>query len=80
MSDSLFPDAPQAFTIDDQIAAAEREVAMRKRVYPDWVKRQKISAEFAEFQVGAMEAIVVTLKRCKERGEVAAKIAGGWKP
>lgn len=76
----LFPDAPQAFTIDDQIAAAEREVALRKRVYPDRVRDKKMSADFAEFQVGAMEAIVVTLKRCKERGEVAAKIAGGWRP
>lgn len=73
----LFPDAPQVVTIDDQISAAERELSFRKRVYPRQISDKKMSEGFAQHQLDCMEAIIETLKRCKERGEIATRIASG---
>ena len=77
MANDLFPDAPQMWTLADQIAAAEREVKQRVRIYPRLVEQGKMSAEFAAQQIACMRAIVETLKQCKDRGEIATRIAGG---
>jgi hypothetical protein len=51
-----------------QIAAAERELKYRLRVYPRWQERGKISAQEAAAQLAAMRAIVQTLQQVA-RGE-----------
>lgn len=71
----LFPDAPQVVTMDDQIKCAERELGFRQRVYPRQVQDNKMSEGFATHQLQCQEAIIETLKRCKERGEIATRIA-----
>ena len=48
--------------LDAQIAAAERELAMRRRVYPRWIAAGKMKAEKAGAEYAAMAAIVETLK------------------
>lgn len=60
----LFPPS-----IDDQIAEAERELAMRRSAYPRWVANGTLKADKADRQVKAMEAILGTLRRVKARGE-----------
>lgn len=48
--------------LDAQIAAAERELALRRRVYPRWVAAGKMKNEKAVAETAAMTAIVETLK------------------
>ena len=48
-------------TLADQIAEAQRELALRKKCYPTWVKRGKLDAGEATYQIGVMEEIVRTL-------------------
>lgn len=48
--------------IDDQVAAAEREVNYRTRVYPRWVADGKMTQAFADHQLRCMTAIVESLK------------------
>lgn len=51
------------YTLRDQVACAKREIAMRERVYPKWVSAQKMRANEAEHETGAMKAILATLTR-----------------
>lgn len=49
-------------TIDEQIKAAKREQALRKRVYPKLVKDGKMTADEARHEIECMEEIVKTLE------------------
>lgn len=42
----------------DKLACAERELKMRKKVYPRWTENGKMSAGKAAHEIAAMEAIV----------------------
>lgn len=48
--------------LSDLAACADREVAMRERVYPGWVEKKKMSADKADHEVSAMKQIAVTLR------------------
>lgn len=61
------PDQPH-ITISEQVAAAERELRMRERVYPRRVADGKMTNKLAVHETAAMAAIVETLKGV-ERGE-----------
>ena len=50
-------------TLADQIAEAQRELALRKRCYPQWVKSGKIDAGDATYQIKVLAEIVRTLMR-----------------
>jgi hypothetical protein len=50
-------------TLQEQIAEAQRELALRRQCYPGWVKAGKLDAGDAYYQLQAMEAIVRTLTR-----------------
>jgi hypothetical protein len=45
-----------------QIAAAEREVKQRERVYPRWVSDGRMTQAKADHEIAAMKAIVETLR------------------
>lgn len=47
----------------EQIAEAQRELALRRQCYPGWVRSGKLDADQARHQLAAMEAIVQTLTR-----------------
>ena len=49
-------------TIQEQLAAARREVAMRRRVYPRWVESGRMSQHTADHEMACMVAIVETLR------------------
>ena len=52
-----------------QIAAVERELKMRRSVYPRWIASKKMTREKADYEIGAMEAVLRTLERVRdERG------------
>jgi hypothetical protein len=56
-------------SLAEQIAEAQRELALRRRCYPGWVKAGKLTHEDAYRQLAAMAAIVDSLKTL-ERLEV----------
>lgn len=55
-------------TIDTQIAAADRELGMRRAVYPRRVAAKQMTQAKATAETEAMEAIVATLRLVKEKG------------
>ena len=50
-------------TLEEQIAEAKRERALRRSCYPQWVKAGRLTVEDAYHQLAAMAAIVSTLMR-----------------
>ena len=42
----------------------KREIAMRERVYPNWVKNGKMKLDQADYQIEAMRAVLRTLTFC----------------
>jgi hypothetical protein len=48
--------------LSDQIKCAKREVAMRERAFPKWVRDGRMKADAAEHELAAMRAIVATLE------------------
>lgn len=50
-------------TLPDQLSAARRELALRRRVYPNWIRANRMSTEKAKHEIEAMEAIVQTLEK-----------------
>ena len=50
-------------TLAEQIAEAQRELALREKCYPGWVKSGRLSMDEAYHQLAAMRAIVRTLTR-----------------
>ena len=50
-------------TIMDMIACVERELAMRKRVYPRWVLNGKLAQSNADIEMERMTAIRDTLRK-----------------
>jgi len=49
--------------LTEQLAEARRELALRRKVYPAWVKSGRLDMATAHYQLQAMEAIVKTLMR-----------------
>ena len=49
-------------TIERQLQAAERELALRRRVYPRWIEKKKMTQAKADDEIAAMEAITETLR------------------
>jgi hypothetical protein len=46
----------------DQIKCARRELAMRERVYPKWVRDGRMTRDAADRETAAMQAIIATLQ------------------
>lgn len=53
-------------TLDEMIACAEREVRMRKRVYPRWVEHGRMTPQAANRETRTMEAILAELEKLKQ--------------
>lgn len=56
-------------TLEDKRKCVERELAMRRQVYPRWVDNKKISAGKAAHEIAVMEKIVEDYMR----GEIMAE-------
>ena len=50
-------------SLADQLKEAQRELALRKKLYPGWIKRKMLTEGEAVYYLKAMEAIVHTLTR-----------------
>lgn len=49
-------------TIDQQIKCVERELALRRRVYPAWVSKGRMKQADADREIETMEAVLKTVK------------------
>lgn len=47
--------------LKDQIECVRRELGMRKRVYPRWIREGRMTHEEADHQMARMEAVLRTL-------------------
>ena len=54
-------------SLDNQIKAVEREIAMRKAVYPKRIAAKAMTQERADHEITAMEAVLRTLRRLEWR-------------
>lgn len=61
------------FTFKQQIECAERELAMRQRVYPKWVEMKKMTQMKADYEIGCMRAVLRTLESLNRQYEEATK-------
>ena len=57
-----------SFTTHDRLVCAERELARRKRVFPNRVHTGRMSEDQAKREIAIMETIVAVL-RCDEEAE-----------
>lgn len=48
--------------LTEQIKCAKRELALRQRVYPKWVRDGRMKREAADHELAAMQAIVASLE------------------
>jgi len=51
----------------DQIRCIEREISLRKRVYPQLIERAKMSQRKATDEIATMEAVLLTLREVDEK-------------
>lgn len=50
------------FTLKQQIQCVEREIAMRERVYPNWIAAKKLKQEKADYEINCMKQVQFTLE------------------
>ena len=53
-------------TIEEQIACIERELGMRVKLYPRWVKSGKLTQAAADEELARMRAVLLTLQRVQQ--------------
>lgn len=56
--------------LTDQHACVQREIAMRKRVYPRWVASGKMTKPKADHEIATMEAVLATIEAVMKRGGI----------
>jgi hypothetical protein len=56
----------QHFTAAEKLACVNREITMRRRVYPRWVESGKMSQAKADTEIGIMVAIAADYERAAE--------------
>lgn len=67
-------------SIDDQIRSAQRELDMRQRVYPNWVRNGKMTAASAVKEIAAMLSIIDTLRWAKKIAEKKMEYIANQEP
>ncbi len=51
-----------AILLEAQIACIERELIMRRRLYPVWVQQRRMPQSKADAEISTMEAVLATLQ------------------
>jgi len=60
-------------TIDEQIKSVQREIGMRQRVYPAWVKKGLMTQDQAAHEIACMEEVHRTLVQVRREQESVGK-------
>lgn len=56
-------DTGEVFSKHELIACVAREIAMRERLYPGWVRAGKMGQNEAEAEIAKMKAVLEVVKR-----------------
>lgn len=56
-------------TLDEMIAEVERELALRRRLYPLWVETNRMSQTAANWQILAIQAVLLRLQSDRAKDE-----------
>lgn len=54
----------------EQIECVDREIRMRRRVYPRWVETGKMTQAKADHEIRTMEDVLATLMRERDKGRL----------
>ena len=55
-----------SITVQEQITEIERELGLRRRVYPKWVDAGKMKQATAEYRIEVLEGVLDTLRSFKD--------------
>lgn len=55
------------FTVGEVIACLDREVRLRRHIYPKWVKARKLSQEKADDEIAKMQQALDWLRAAEEK-------------
>lgn len=66
-------------TLADQLAELERELALRLKVYPGWIREKKLSPEAAERRLATLRAAIATVRKVWELEQVSIEMEKEWK-
>jgi hypothetical protein len=58
---------PMQTPYTEQLACVERELALREKVYPRWVRDNRMPKSSADREIRAMRAVVETLRGLCQR-------------
>jgi len=64
-------------SLAEQIAEAQRELALRKQCYPAWVQSGKLDAGDATYQILVQEEIIKTLSHLDAEQRQLSLFGGG---
>lgn len=64
----------QAFTNQDKLICAKRELALRNRAYPRWVANGTMRQSAADREVALMEAIIADYDKLVEAEKAAGRL------
>lgn len=67
MDDTLFPDAPEQVSIERQIKCVQRELKLRRRVYPNRIETGRMSPAYAMEEIAVMRAVLATLEAVQQK-------------
>ena len=65
-------------TIAEQLACTRRELDMRRRVYPQWVRDGRMSRDAADREVATMASIVDTLQKLQYLAEISDEMKASY--
>lgn len=63
-------------TFDQQLAEIDRELAMRKRLYPQWVERGTLRQDTADRQVAILQAVRETVREARQNKQMTSELTG----
>ena len=64
-------------TAEELVASAERELDLRRRLYPAWIVNGKLTQAKADHELACQEAIVRLCQKHKYDGDLLGRMAVG---
>lgn len=52
-------------SLDEQIVCVKREIGLRERLYPRWIKSGMMKLDQANYQIAEMKAVLETLEKLR---------------
>lgn len=63
-------------SLDDQWKELQRELAMRKRLYPQWISNGTLHPKAAAERIAALEAAAETVREARMRQSMTSVLTG----